>query len=173
MKLILPVELVTRLGQELKRAGSREIGGVLVGEHVEDESFRIVDLSVQRSGGSQAHFIRDVEHNRAFLDAFFAKTGRDYQRFNYLGEWHSHPLFTPLPSREDAATMRDLVEDSAVGVNFAILMIVSLGWRSTLKMSATAYRATEAPVAAEVVLEGDTQAGRVGWLKAVIDYFRS
>jgi integrative and conjugative element protein (TIGR02256 family) len=173
MKLVLPVELVKRLRTELKRAGNREIGGVLVGEHIEAETFKVADLSVQRSGGSRSHFVRDVAHNRAFIDAFFAKTGADYQRFNYLGEWHSHPLFAPLPSTQDAITMRDIVGDPAVGVNFAVLMILSLGWRSTIKLSVTAFRAGATPVAVEVVLEGDAQNERVGWLKAVIDYFRN
>jgi integrative and conjugative element protein (TIGR02256 family) len=173
MRLILPLELIDRLEGELKQAGHREIGGVLVGEHVEGETFRLVDLSVQRSGGSRTRFVRDVEHNRAFLDAFFAKTANDYQRFNYIGEWHSHPLFTPLPSQEDSATMRDIVEDPAVGVNFAVLIIVSRGWRSKMKMSATAYRAGVEPVAVDVVLDGDRPVKRPGWIDAIIDYFRS
>lgn len=171
MKLILPMELVERLRGELHRAGNREIGGVLVGEHLHGETFRIVDLSVQRTGGSASHFVRDVEHNRAFLKDFSARTGNDYQRFNYLGEWHSHPSFAPVPSEPDLRAMREIVEDPQVGVNFAILIIVSPAKRSLIKLSATAFRANMSPVAAGVELEGNP-AQKQSWLRRFIDLFR-
>jgi hypothetical protein len=50
-----------------------------------------VDISFQKRGGTFAHFVRDPTHHKAFLTDFFASTGKDYKRFNYLGEWHSHP----------------------------------------------------------------------------------
>jgi hypothetical protein len=77
------------MGEELHRAKWREIGGVLVGEHVEGETFRLVDFSVQREGGDASHFIRDPAQHEVFLQAFFERTGHDYARYNYLGEWHS------------------------------------------------------------------------------------
>ena len=58
MQLLLPSQLIQRLLSELKRAGNRKIGGLLMGEHVRDEVFRIVNISVQRSGGDRACFIR-------------------------------------------------------------------------------------------------------------------
>jgi [CysO sulfur-carrier protein]-S-L-cysteine hydrolase len=95
----------------------------LVGEHVADETFRIVDLSVQLSGGTAAHFVRDPGKAKAFLDEFFQRTGHDYLRLNYIGEWHSHPRFMPVSSGEDCTTMLELVHDPVVGVNFAVLII--------------------------------------------------
>jgi [CysO sulfur-carrier protein]-S-L-cysteine hydrolase len=64
MQLLLPSRLIQRLQSELKRAGNREIGGLLMGEHVRDEVFRIVDISVQRSGGDRACFIRRPEDHK-------------------------------------------------------------------------------------------------------------
>lgn len=170
MKIILPLEVVDRLRAELRRAGNREIGGVLVGEHLEGDTFRVADLSVQRSGGSASHFVRDVAHNRAFLDEFFARTGNDYARFNYLGEWHSHPSFAPVPSGPDVHTMRQIVEDPRVGVNFAVLVIVSLA-KCSLQLSATAFQANVSPVSVDVQLEGGP-VQNPGWLRRFIDLFR-
>jgi proteasome lid subunit RPN8/RPN11 len=172
MKLILPAELVVRLRAELRRARVREIGGVLVGEHLGDTTFQVVDLSVQRSGGSAAHFVRDVAHNNAFLSDFFARTGNDYQRFNYLGEWHSHPLFSAIPSGPDIATMQNIVEDPEVGVNFAVLLIVSLRRRGALELSASAFRQHAAPENVEVIMEDQTESPSKGWLQSIIDLFR-
>jgi integrative and conjugative element protein (TIGR02256 family) len=93
-----------------------------MGEHIGDELFRVVEISVQRSGGTAACFIRHPNEHKAQLERFFAQTGNDYARFNYLGEWHSHPSFEPAPSETDVCTMQSIVEDPEVGVNFLVLL---------------------------------------------------
>src|SRR5258707_14116421 len=82
MQLLLPPQIIKRLHRELRRAGRKEIGGLLMGEHVRDEIFRLVDISVQRSGGSQACFIRNPADHQAQLQEFFGRTAEDYRRFN-------------------------------------------------------------------------------------------
>lgn len=111
-----------------------------MGEHVHDEVFRVVDMTVQHSGGTQAGFTRQPSEHRAHLDDFFRRTGADYARFNYLGEWHSHPSFHPLPSITDMQTMQSIVDDPAVGVNFLILLIPRLTWWRKIELSATGFR---------------------------------
>lgn len=155
MKLLLPAFIVERLTQALRRGKTSEIGGVLVGEHVAGDVFRIVDLSVQLSGGTAAHFIRDHKLAKLFLDDFFERTGRAYDRYNYIGEWHSHPLFAPLPSGEDFVTMHQLVADPEVGVNFAVLIIARLSWRSRIDFSATLFRQGNSVETVEVEIDGN------------------
>jgi len=53
-----------------------------MGEHITEGVFRVVDLSIQRSGGSVACFVRDPADHQSQLDAFFEKHGRNYTRFN-------------------------------------------------------------------------------------------
>lgn len=154
MQLLLPPPILQRLQRELRKAGRREIGGLLMGEHVQGEVFRVVDLTVQHSGGTAACFIRHPHEHQAELDAFFERTRADYKRFNYLGEWHSHPSFAPLPSHTDVDTMQSIVSDTSVGANFLILLIVKLASRRTMQMSATTFRPQLLPVEAPVVLEG-------------------
>jgi integrative and conjugative element protein (TIGR02256 family) len=137
----------------LRKAGRREIGGLLMGEHVQDDVFRIADLTVQHGGGTAACFIRHPHEHQAELDHFFERTGADYTRFNYLGEWHSHPLYQPLPSSTDVDTMQSIVSDPTVGANFLCLLIVKLGGRRTLQMSATVFCREHAPVLVDVEVE--------------------
>lgn len=139
MKLLLPSKLIGQMRSKL-RGRSYEIGGVLVGEHVNGDIFRVVDLSFQLSGGSIAHFVRDHEHAQAFIAKFFAKTDQQYARFNYLGEWHSHPLFMALPSPEDHRSMEGILRNSKVGVDFVVLIIARLGEKSRVEISATLFR---------------------------------
>jgi proteasome lid subunit RPN8/RPN11 len=152
MKLLLPQRVIKRLKRKL-RGRINEIGGVMVGEYVAADTFRIVDISVQRRGGTVAHFVRDPVHHEAFLADFFAKTGNDYKRFNYIGEWHSHPAFEPLPSGPDLATMYDIVEDPDVGINFAVLIIARLKSWSMLELSATLFRQGVVPEAVSVQID--------------------
>jgi [CysO sulfur-carrier protein]-S-L-cysteine hydrolase len=154
MQLLLPAPILQRLQRELRKAGRREIGGLLMGEHVQGDVFRLVDLTVQRSGGTAACFVRRPHEHQAELDAFFERTGADYKRFNYLGEWHSHPSFPPVPSQTDTNTMQSIVTDPSVGVNFLILLIAKCGSRQTMQMTATAFRPQGLPIEAHVTIEG-------------------
>jgi integrative and conjugative element protein (TIGR02256 family) len=156
MKLILPQPIIKRLKHEL-RGRRHEIGGVLVGENLGDDVFRLIDISFQSSGGSIVHFVRDPEHHKAFLADFFTRTGNDYRKFNYIGEWHSHPGFEPRPSGEDVATMFEIVEDPAVGVNFAILIIARLLRWNQLQISATLFRPGIMPESITVEVDGEEE----------------
>lgn len=172
MKLVIPAELIERLRRELRHAGSREIGGVLVGEHLHGDVFRLADLSVQRLGGSQSHFVRDLQHNKAFLAEFFARTGNNFVMFNYLGEWHSHPSFSVIPSGQDLTTMQNIVEDPNVGTNFAVMLIVSLRRRGPLELSASAFRPSASPEQVEVLIEEESTTKEKHWFAQIIGWFR-
>ncbi|MEQ1947412.1 MAG: Mov34/MPN/PAD-1 family protein [Bryobacteraceae bacterium] len=155
MQLLVARPVIQRLERELRRAGRREIGGLLMGEHVRDELFRLVELSVQRGGGTNACFIRRPQDHKAQLEKFFAGTGNDFSRFNYMGEWHSHPSFEPLPSDTDIRTMQSMVEDPDAGVNFLVLMVCRMasGRGRVLELTATAFRVGSPPVAVPISVE--------------------
>ncbi len=126
MKVTLPNEQVQKLVTALERAGTSESGGQLFGEQLAPSQFRVTDLTVQSRRGSFASFIVDVvEAGKAAL-GFFRRTGHNYARHNYIGEWHSHPSFAVEPSTKDANTMRDLVGAEDFAGSFAVLMIARL-----------------------------------------------
>lgn len=171
MQVLLSRQILRRLQRELRRAGRQEIGGLLMGQHVCDETFRVVDVSIQRSGGSDVCFIRDPKDHQAQLNSFFARTGADYARFNYLGEWHSHPSFQPLPSSTDLRTMQSIVENPDVGVNFALLLIVRRSKTATIEASVVAFRKHAAPLAVPLIIEefrAESDSAFLKWLRRVI-----
>ncbi len=139
LELILPQAIQAKLVKALKKGGTQEIGGVLMGEHLEGCRFRIAEITVQFSGGSIARFVRAINGFITPLRTFFIRTNHDYQKFNYLGEWHSHPMFALRPSFTDSETMQSLVEDPTVGANFAVLMLVKLGASHEIQASATVF----------------------------------
>ena len=119
-----------------KTGGRREIGGILMGEQVAPDHFRIVDFSIDETTGTAAHFVRSPDHHAEALEGFFRRTGSDFRRFNYLGEWHSHPSFAVLPSREDMMSMQNLVNGER-DIDFSALVIVRL--RCFFLLEAAAY----------------------------------
>lgn len=140
LSLALHPDQVQRLADELARARSQEIGGVLVGEQLSPDSFRLVDFSIQRSGGTATCFVcRPAAHSR-FLEEFFERTGADYSRFNYLGEWHSHPLFSVAPSPTDVAQMQSLVDEDPERRSFAVLLVARLASGNRVQVCPVAFR---------------------------------
>ena len=126
MKIALAPDQTGRLVAALRQAGVKEIGGQLFGEQLAPSDFRVTELTVQSRPGTFARFIVDLLQAARDAVRFFDRTEHRYTRYNYIGEWHSHPSFAVQPSGTDAATMRDLVRDSQFVGYFAILMIVRL-----------------------------------------------
>ena len=135
----LPKNLAEQLYHELNSAGSREIGGILMGEQIEPGQFRVMEMTFQRHGGMIAKFIRNAHIALLSLRRFFTRTGHRYHRFNYLGEWHSHPSFEARPSMKDHESMIELACNPHTGANFVVLMIVRLGGEKQIDASVTTY----------------------------------
>jgi proteasome lid subunit RPN8/RPN11 len=150
MRVEIAEDVVATLRNALQSAGPREIGGVLMGEQIEPGHFRIVETSIDAETGGSAHFVRSPAAHAEALDAFFQRTGNAYDRFNYLGEWHSHPTFDVTPSGQDAGSMLELVHGER-GIDFAVLLIVRLGSIHSLLCSCTLFRRGFPPSAVEIL----------------------
>jgi [CysO sulfur-carrier protein]-S-L-cysteine hydrolase len=114
-------------------------------EQIAPNEFRIIDCSIDSVTGANAHFVRAPQPHNSVLAQFFALTGHDYLRFNYLGEWHSHPCFPVAPSSIDIRSMQELVESES-SIPFALLLIVRLDAAMSLEASATLFLRHQAPI---------------------------
>ncbi|OAS21390.1 Mov34/MPN/PAD-1 family protein [Paenibacillus oryzisoli] len=156
INILLPFKIRKRMIGLLKSAGTREIGGILMGEHVSESVFRICDFTVQQQGGTWISFVRKMEESlKQSLRTFFKSTDFQYTRFNYLGEWHSHPSFSLIPSSLDQESMWEIVQDPSVGANFSILLIVKLA-AGELAGSVSLFAPGFEVMTGELLLEGDT-----------------
>jgi len=145
IEVVLNDRSVRKLKRELGASGSKEIGGVLAAEQVGNGRFMVIDLSVQRNG-TDSSFIRDPVQHRAFIQAFHERMGHQPGRFNYLGEWHSHPSYTAMPSVEDFDQMQSLVEDEEQMSTFLVLLVLKLDANDQLLGSAYGFRPGQPPV---------------------------
>jgi [CysO sulfur-carrier protein]-S-L-cysteine hydrolase len=169
LSLVLHPDQLEQLAAELAAARHREIGGVLVAEQLAPNVFRLVDLSVQRSGGTETCFVSDPSKHRSFLDAFFQQTGENFARFNYLGEWHSHPLCSVGPSLTDIRQMQSLVDEEPELRPIAVLLVARLAKRDRLEICPLAFRPSFAPETVDITTAprppGDSPARRRSWFE--------
>jgi len=154
MQLLVPPEIGSQLSDALMQEGKREIGGILMGEHVGLEVFRIRKVTIQRKRGTFASFVRIVADILAPLRSFFDATRHEYTKFNYLGEWHSHHSFALTPSSRDHQTMHSMVIDPELGAHFVVLLLVKLS-EGQLDASVTVYQPNAAPFPGKVIQEVD------------------
>lgn len=126
MRLRLQGDQLIVLRDALRRAGTKEIGGQIYGEQLAPSDFRATELTFQRRWGTFARFVVDLVQAARDALRFFDRTQHEYRRFNYIGEWHSHPNFEVVPSDTDVAAMRHVVMDVDFKGTFAVLMITRL-----------------------------------------------
>lgn len=107
----------------LEKYGNLEIGGMLVGYQRGKNHFSIADATIADDIGkfSIFNFIRDPIKSIKIITQLFIK-----KKYNYIGEWHSHPKFALQPSTKDIATMKGIIADKGYGVNFVLLIITKL-----------------------------------------------
>jgi integrative and conjugative element protein (TIGR02256 family) len=137
--LVVGKSAMGKFHDALLDAKLREIGGVLVGEHIAANIFQIIDFSVQKNGGTSTCFTRSPKLHQQFLKKFFTETANNYQRYNYLGEWHSHPSFSARPSLTDLTQMAAIATDPKQSGPFVILIIVRLDRQNKLEIYAAAH----------------------------------
>lgn len=150
MQIELANEVKRTLRRALRQAGRQEIGGMMFAEQIAPSHFDVMDISLEMHSGSQSTFERDPEPHSQALKEFFRRTGHDFDRFNYLGEWHSHPSFSVHPSCSDVATMTELVENGN-DISFAILMIVRLRFLTWIDCTFTVVSQGGAPETSNIV----------------------
>lgn len=146
--------MIERWASDLEGAGRREIGGVLFGEQIAEGDFRIVEATRQRFfGGTATTFKRRGGAARREILALHKKFGGDPERFNYLGEWHSHPTAPAWPSLQDEITMYNLLADQGEAVNFLVLIIVKLDTDARFRICARTYLASGQKINCEIEIE--------------------
>lgn len=123
MKIILPRKIEKKIYKAISNAEPNEIGGILMGECKSEDEYCVVDCTIQKTKGTVSSFIRLVAEIAHPLKRFFQKTNHNYEKYNYLGEWHSHPSFSLQPSDKDMNSIWEIIDDSSTNANFVVLII--------------------------------------------------
>lgn len=105
---------------------SKEAGGVLIGKQVENDNHYVlsaISTPTKYDKQTRCSFTRSIKSAQPFIDERWRNSGGIE---NYIGEWHTHPEITPVPSRIDKALIRQVVLDKSSPFSKVILIIVGL-----------------------------------------------
>jgi integrative and conjugative element protein (TIGR02256 family) len=115
-----------------------ETGGMLLGYMASDGAAIVVTDTVG-AGPEATHkrhgFEPDSAWQQGLLSRVYHRSGRTT---TYLGDWHSHPRGSPVPSREDTRTARRVARYEGSRTKNPLTMI--LGADSEQKDTALCYR---------------------------------
>lgn len=103
-----------------------ETGTALMGSYSDDGHDAVVTELAPLSADSRGErftFHRGVAGLRRFLGRVFRKSGG---RTHYVGEWHSHPGGSPVPSGTDEANTFEIANDPKAMCGECILVILAL-----------------------------------------------
>jgi len=157
--LTIPRHITKSLRRTLRSAGSSEIGGILLAEQLRADSFQLIEHTVDEQAGTSSTFRRSETQHSAAFDEFLEKYKHEFRRYNYLGEWHSHPSFPVQPSLKDRETMQSIVGGDR-GLPFAVLLIVRLDYWFQLRAAATVFRRGYEPSPMDLIFEKKAQSVR-------------
>jgi integrative and conjugative element protein (TIGR02256 family) len=124
VKLVVPPEVTSFLRATAAQSSGAETGGILIGHNRESEILivRATDAG-PNSKRSQCGFLRDTSYCQRILNEEFAKSGADY-----VGEWHTHVIDLPRPSRGDLETLVNIVLDPDYNFrSFAMILAIVRG----------------------------------------------
>lgn len=123
MKIIVPEKMSKIILDHVKKYSPNETKGALFARKIDDETFEIDAVYIEKKVGTFAFVI--LENNcryKKFQAVYNKKHHYDYKNHNYIGDWHSHPSFALFPSEYDKSeVVEDLTKSNA---NFLIQMIV-------------------------------------------------
>jgi len=77
MQILIPSDIAHQFITAIDLVGNREVGGILMGEHIDKDKFRIIEVTVQTHGGTFVSFMRFVQDTTEPLRFFFNRTKHD------------------------------------------------------------------------------------------------
>ena len=100
---------------------NREAGGQLFAE-IEGDVWRVAAATGPRSADRRGrfHFWPDRKAEQREIDQHFAAG------LEYVGDWHTHPQKTPVPSYSDISSIEKVVRESSLNTIGLVLCIVGL-----------------------------------------------
>jgi integrative and conjugative element protein (TIGR02256 family) len=123
--LVLTDEVLTQFKKYQQIGDRKEAGGILLGRVFEAQV--VIDSITTPSFWDKTgrlYFIRNLKRaQKAVNKAWFTIEGRQI----YLGEWHTHPDYFPIPSPDDKDLVSNMLKDTKMEIDFLFLVIIGLG----------------------------------------------
>lgn len=122
--VLIKESVIELIKSEVKKTKNNyETGGILLGHITEND----LHINIATDAGpnalkSRSSYIRDEKYAQSRINEEFIKSeGKNI----YLGEWHSHPISSNVPSSIDVKSMKEISESLLYNTNKPVLLICS------------------------------------------------
>lgn len=124
VELKISAELLTKTFEIVWQHFPEEFGGIFLGSiDTENSCATISDIVTPDTYDiSKSSFKRYSKSLNKIIEKAYSKSDGE---IIYLGEWHSHPLHLPLPSKTDHDSMVNLSNQRTIKLKTPILLIIS------------------------------------------------
>jgi integrative and conjugative element protein (TIGR02256 family) len=115
-------ELLNSLLEKGKSHYPNEFGGFLVGYYADDNNhLHITDTILPKSfKASKYSFERSTKGIEKKLCNYFKETPKKF----YVGEWHTHPENSPIPSSTDISAINAIINNQNACLANPVLLII-------------------------------------------------
>lgn len=122
MKIIVPKEISNKLIEVIVQHNPYEIKGSFYAEQIKENFFIIDDVYVSEISGNRffSNLIVNARYKKFERD-YYSKKNFIYTKYNYIGDWHSHPSYECIPSDYDRKEIRKEFRNS--NANFLVQFI--------------------------------------------------
>jgi integrative and conjugative element protein (TIGR02256 family) len=115
-------ELFNNLVEKGKSHYPNEFGGFLVGYYSDDNRhLNITDTILPEAfKASKLSFERNTKGIKKKLDTYYKETPKKF----YIGEWHTHPDNSPIPSLADISAIKAIINNQNACLVNPVLLII-------------------------------------------------
>jgi integrative and conjugative element protein (TIGR02256 family) len=115
-------ELLYSLAEKGKSHSPNEFGGFLVGYYSNDNKHLFITDSIfpKKIKASKYFFERSTKGIEKKLKNYY---GQNPKKF-YVGEWHTHPDSSPIPSDTDILAINAIINNKNSGIANPVLLII-------------------------------------------------
>lgn len=124
LALSISEELLETLSNNGHQHYPKEYGGLLVGRYIEDSKTVLIEHTIlpKTFTSSKYHFKRGVNGLKEQLSNYYNQE----VPLIYVGEWHTHPDNSAVPSSTDFKAMKEIVESPDVYIENPLLIIFNI-----------------------------------------------
>ncbi len=104
----------------------KESGGILLGKKIQNHpTYVLTEISepTKRDERKRFSFLRDKNSAQHIINQRWNETNGIV---NYLGEWHTHPEYSPIPSQTDKKLICQVINDNSNVFTKVFLIIVGM-----------------------------------------------
>jgi proteasome lid subunit RPN8/RPN11 len=113
LEIIIPKKISLILIKQISKHSPLETKGALFAEDLGNDTFKIDGVYLEPKPGTTTFVKLYINQEYVSFQKNYHKFRKNnFSKYNYIGDWHSHPLFECLPSSYDVSEVEEDIKKS-------------------------------------------------------------